>query len=372
MKKLLLILSLVLILGCLISCQAKSGQVEQGYILSPPAPDNDGIIKILLYYDMEGISGQNDIRSLDYGNEEYEIAREWLTNDVNAVIKGLFAGGADVVDVVDAHGSGNPQPDILVEKMDSRAQLLDKDEPFRPYVDLTEKGIYDAVAVACMHSKTGGGGFAAHTYTLGMDWILNDMSINETEIIVYSWGRADVPVIFASGDNTLKDQLEWMTWLEYVTVKTTKSADDAELIPFDVVHKQMQEAAQRAVENISISKAVKLTLPIKAQLRAVPPAGLNQLEGVPGISYKDQTVTFEAADYLQAYNGIEALIGVATRGYMSLYNEVLRNMENRDKILSQYGDLIMKRWVDVESGRWEPPAPPSRKKSASRKYFGVR
>lgn len=46
-----------------------------------------------------------------------------------------------------------------------------------------------------MHSKTGGGGFAAHTYTIGIDWILNDMSINETEIIAYSWGRADVPAM---------------------------------------------------------------------------------------------------------------------------------------------------------------------------------
>ena len=64
-----------------------------------------------------------------------------------------------------------------------------------PYTALTQKGIYDAVAVVYMHSKTGGGGFAAHTYTIGIDWILNDMSINETEIIAYSWGRADVPAM---------------------------------------------------------------------------------------------------------------------------------------------------------------------------------
>jgi hypothetical protein len=35
----------------------------------------------------------------------------------------------------------------------------------------------------CYIYSTDGGGFAAHTYTLGMDWILNDMSINESEII---------------------------------------------------------------------------------------------------------------------------------------------------------------------------------------------
>jgi hypothetical protein len=114
-----------------------------GILISTPAPDKDGVIKILLYYDMEGISGQNDMRSLLYGNEEYPPMRSLLTDDVNAVIAGLFAGGADVVD---AHGSGNPEPDIFLDKMDSRAKMVSRNESFRPYCDLTEKDTYDAVA----------------------------------------------------------------------------------------------------------------------------------------------------------------------------------------------------------------------------------
>jgi len=354
-------------------CGTGTAPVESGgRVISGAAPDTDGATKILLYYDMEGTSGQNDIRSLSFGNEEYREARVWLTDDVNAVIEGLFAGGADVVDVVDAHGSGNPQRDILLDKLDSRAQMLYKDEPFRPYVDLTEKGLYDAVAVVCMHSKTGGGGFAAHTYTLGMDWILNDMSINETEIIAYSWGRADVPLIFASGDNKLKEQLEWMTWLEFVTVKIAKSADDAELIPFDEVHQEMRAASQRAVENLSRAQAVKLSTPIKAQLRAVHPARLDMLDGVPGILCQDQTVTFEAQDYLEAYDGIEGLLRVATLGYTGLLNEVLRDEDNRLKIMNEYRELLFRRWVDVESGRWQPPSPVSKKAGGKGKYFGAR
>jgi D-amino peptidase len=342
-----------------------------GRYLSNSAPDTDGIIKILVYYDMEGISGQNDIRSLSFGNEEYNRAREWLTNDVNAVIDGLFTGGADEVHVVDAHGSGNPDPDILVDKMDSRAHLISRDKPFEAYVDLTEEGSFDAVAVVCMHSKTGGGGFAAHTYTIGMDWILNDLSINETEIIAYSWGRADVPVIFASGDDKLEEQLEWMDWLEYVRVKKAKDAGDAELIPFEIVHQEMQTAAKRSVENIPNSKAVHLTQPIKAQLRAVHPARLDQLEDVPGINYEDQTVTFTAEDFREAYDGITALVGLATRGYIRLVNDVIRNQENADKIRNEIGEKIDAVWVEVESGRWKPPVPTQREETR-RKYFGAR
>jgi D-amino peptidase len=345
------------------------GEASVGRYLSEPAPNTDGIIKILVYYDMEGISGQNDMRSLSFGNEEYEEARVWLTDDVNAVIDGLFAGGADEVHVVDAHGSGNPDPDILVDKMDERAQLVSKDHPFDAYTALTEEGIYDGVAVVCMHSKTGGGGFAAHTYTIGMDWILNDISINETEIITYSWGRADVPVIFASGDDKLEEQLEWMDWLEYVRVKIAKGAGDAELIPFEEVHQNMRDAAKRAVENLPNSKAVHLSKPIKAQLRAVYPARLNQLNGVPGIDYKDQTVTFTAEDFQAAYNGITALIRVATRGYDRLLRDVIRNQENARKIFTEFGEKIDATWVEVESGLWKPPTPPQKQKK-KRKYYG--
>jgi len=354
------------------SCsQQQTTEGTLGRISSEPAPDTDGVTKILLYYDMEGISGLNDMRALSYGNEEYKPAQEWLTNDVNAVIDGLFAGGADVVHVVDAHGSGNPEPDILLDRMDSRAEFVYRDKPFRPYVDLTEKGVYDGVAVVCMHSKTGGGGFAAHTYTIGMDWILNDMRINESEIIAYSWGRADVPVIFASGDNKLQEQLAWMTWLEYVTVKKAKSATDAELRPFEEVHSEMRAAAERAVKNLPNIKAVKFTTPIKAQMRAFHPASLRMLDGVPGINYEDNTVTFEANDFLEAYDGIEALISVATTGYVQLLQQTVATQDNSAKIMSEFIEKLFVRWGEVESGRWKPPKPPETKKS-SRKYFGAR
>ncbi len=345
-------------------------QTENGIVFLNPAADKDGKIKILLYYDMEGISGQNDMRTLSYRNKEYPPARELLTNDVNAVIDGLFAGGADAVDVVDAHGSGNPQPDILLDKMDKRAKMISRDKSFRPYCDLAEKDIYDAVAVVCMHSKTGGGGFAAHTYTIGMDWIFNGRSINETEIIAYSWGRVNVPVIFASGDDKLKEQLDYMSWLQYATVKKAKGASDADLIPLEEVHKKMREKAEKAVKNLKKSKAVRFTTPIKAQLHAVHPASLTRLNGVPGINYADDTVTFEVADYQAAYDGIEALINIATVGYTGILYEVIRKQDNGSEIFQNFRNTLIERWGDVESGRWKKPG--SRQSRGGNNNFGVR
>jgi D-amino peptidase len=371
-KKFYFSLFSMILIAAFFACESQQAvEVPFERELLEPAQDADGEIKILLYYDMEGVSGQNLIRSLDFGNDEYFEAREWLTDDVNAVIDGLFSGGADAVDVVDAHGSGNPEPDILLDKMDPRARMIYKDNPFRPYVDLVEPEIYDAVVVVCMHSKTGGGGFAAHTYTLGMDWIMNDMSINESEIIAYSWGRANVPLIFASGDDKLEEQLSWMSWLEYVQVKKAKGAGDAELRPFEEVHTEMRQSAKRSVEKIPQCKAVKLREPIKAQLRAVHPANLGRMEGIPGIDYENQTVTFDAQNFQEAYDGIVALVRLATTGYSQIIQRVVLNQEKGPEIFKEIEEQLFSEWIDVESGHWKQPAP-QEKGPSSKKYFGAR
>jgi len=341
---------------------------EAARTLTDPAPDTDGVVRVLLYYDMEGLSGQDDPRSIFYRESEpYARARELLTGDVNAVVEGLFAGGADEVHVVDAHGSGNPEPDVLLDRMDSRALLVVRDQPFAPYVDLAEPGVYDAVAVVGMHSRTGAGGFASHTYTLGMEIILNGSPVTETEIIGYSWGRVDVPVVFAAGDDRLQDNLSTMPWIVFVRVKDATSASTAELRPVDEVHQEMRTGAERALQARASARAMKLTTPVRAALRAVPPARLNMLEGVPGIDYRDQTVSFQADDFRAAYDGVIALIGVARLGYGDVLNEYLRGAD--PGVLTGYSGYLATRWWDVESGRWTPP--PRREPEPGRRYHGA-
>jgi D-amino peptidase len=331
-----------------------------------PVDSEDGI-RILVLHDMEGLSGQDDPKTFDFDNEEYALGQELLVGDVNAVIDGLFAGGATEVHLVDGHGSGNREPDVPPDRLDERAEQVVRDEWFDAYFDLVEPGAYDAVAVVAMHAKTGSGGFASHTYTLGMDFILNGESITETELVAMSWGRVDVPLIFASGDDHLASDLQNLTWIEYVTVKEATSADTAIPRPLAEARADLRASAQRAVENLGQAKVMKITTPVTATLRVVPPASLERLEGFPGVDYADNSVTFEAADLAGAYDGLGAIVGVATRGYTSVLGEVIRAHPDADAIRTAYSEALMARWFDVESGRWQPeeesPPPP-------RKYYG--
>jgi len=378
MRKMWFTVLILMLTVFLFSCDKGDGGGEitediPPYTVNAVVPDGDGTTKILLYYDMEGISGVNKYEQVGFANPEYETGMENLTKDVNAVIDGLFAGGADIVHITDAHGSGNPDPDVNLEKLDTRAQMLYKDVRYKPYIDLSETEKYDAVAVVAMHAKTGDAGFLAHTYNGGCDWIINGKSITETEIIAYAWGRYGTPVIFSSGDDILKGQLEYMDWLEFVTVKKAINWLDAELFPLDEVHAEMREKAKKAVENLANAKYVVFSEPLTAALRTQFPADHSILDGVPGIDYKDKTVTFQAQTYREAYEGIEELIQVAGAGRMKLTQEYLAQSEYSPKIFKEIRAYMFSKFNDWIEGKWDPDAKPEKKEEKKdEQYFGVK
>jgi D-amino peptidase len=327
-------------------------------------------IRILVYHDMEGLAGQDDWRSFLFSHpEKYPEGQKLLAADVNAVVDGLFAGGATQVDVVDAHGSGNPEPDVRPDLLDPRARQVVRDKPFDPYVDIIAPNTYDAVVAVAMHAKTGSHGFASHTITLGMDMLLNDKPITESEIVGYSWGRVGVPMIFVSGDDHLKDDLRVMPWIEFVVTKKATSASTVELRPVDEVHAEMRTKAALAVRNISKAKVMTLKTPLRAGLHAVPPASLESLKGVPGITYKDQAVTFTAPDFRAAYDGVIGLVAAARGSYMTVLRETVQALPDGKKILADYSDALFMRWMDYESGRWRPSPP---RPQTATKFYGDR
>jgi D-amino peptidase len=335
-----------------------------------PAPA-DGI-RVLIIHDMEGLSGQDDPSSFGFGTDTYPAGQEMLAADVNAVVDGLFAGGATEVLIADGHGSGNPEPDLRTDLLDPRAAQIIRDEPFDTYFDLPESESIDAVAVVGMHAKTGSGGFASHTFTLGIDLLINGQSITETELVALSWGRVGVPVIFASGDDRLRGDLQTMPWIEYVTVKDATAADSARVRPVSEARAELTAAARRAVENLSSAKVTRVNTPIFASLHAVPPASLRFLDGIPGIDYEDDTLTFVTDDMRAAYDGLVEIVGAATVGYLGILQETVGSRPEAGEIFAAYGDALSRRWFDQESGRFERPEPGSGGTDAIQRYHGYR
>ncbi len=344
-----------------------------GVTLAAPRAPRDGQVRVLLYHDMEGLAGQDDYRTFNFSHPEYYAkGRDFLIADINAVIAGLFDGGATSVEVIDAHGSGNPDPDVDASRLDRRATQLVRDSAFRQYVDVVAPDRYDAVVAVGMHAKTGSRGFASHTVTIGMALEMNGHEVTETEMVAYSWGRVGVPVIFVSGDDRLQGDLSTMPWIQYVVTKRATSASTVVLRDVGEVHAEMRARAADAVRGIASAKAMTVQEPVRAALRVVQPASLAMLRGVPGVTVSDagDRVSFDASDFQGAYDGLNALIGVARLAYPATTNEVLRAHPDSTRIARLQRERLMERWFDVESGRWQPPAAPAA--VPGRKFYGAR
>ena len=345
---------------------------SEPWTLEVPEPRTEDRIRVLIIHDMEGLAGQSDPTSFSFGTDLYPSGQEWLAGDINAVVDGLFAGGATEVVIADGHGSGNPDPDLRTDLLDERATQIIRDEPFDTYFDLPESEEIDAVAVVGMHARTGSGGFASHTFTLGIDLLINGQAITETELVALSWGRVGVPVIFASGDDRLRGDLQTMPWIEFVTVKDANGADDAVTRPVPEARADLREGAKRAVEKLSSAKAMRASTPISASLHAVPPASLRFLEGVPGVDYRDDTYTFLAGNMREAYDGLVAVVGLARVGYSSVLQEVVAERADGGDIFAAYGDALRRRWFDQESGRYARPEEGAGLAEGLRRFHGYR
>lgn len=351
---------------------AVTDAASRGVTLSSPRSARDGSLRVLVYHDMEGLAGQDDYRTFNYSHPEYYAKGQgYLVADINAVVDGLFAGGATSVEIIDAHGSGNPSPDVDPTRLDPRAKQLTRDAPFRHYVDVVAPDSYDAVVAVGMHAKTGSQGFASHTVTIGMGLSMNGHAITETEIVAYSWGRVGVPVIFVSGDDHLQRDLATMPWIQFVVTKQATSANTVVLRNVDAVHAEMRTKAAAAVRALASAKVMRVKEPVQAALRVVRPASLAMLRGVPGValSADGNEVAFTATDFQGAYDGLNALIGVARLAYPTTTNEVIREHRDNAIIARLQRERLMERWFDVESGRWRPPAAPT--PAPGRKYYGA-
>lgn len=346
-------------IGCLVVALWSSGACTPARLALTPdqqiAESRTGP-RVLVHYDMEGMAGQDDWRSAAaWWPEQYAIGQRLLAEDVNAVIAGLFAGGAAIVDVVDQHGSGNPGHNLPPELLDRQV----RNHFHRHDAPRAAPNVYDGVVMVAMHGKTGSGGFMAHTGTFGIERIINGRSVSEAEFGAYSWGDAATPVIFVSGDDRLRDDLRAvMPWLEYVVTKRAISPRAVELRPVELVRAELRAGAKRALERLPEMKSLRARTPVRAGVRAVPPADLSALRAIPGINFADGLVSFEAPTFGAAVHALIALQYIAAEmGGRRYVNEILERSPHWQKLNRAAEAGFWEVWITLESERSAAAAP---------------
>lgn len=273
-------------------------------------------MKILIAADMEGITGVVHWDQVNPNHSEYARFRKLMTADVNAAIRGAFAGGASSVIVTDGHNNGR---NILIEELDERASLTSGSPAPLSMVSGVDEDV-DGVMFVGYHGRMGAqNAILDHTWSderVSGLWI-NGRAFGESGLNGAVCGHFNVPVIMASGDQTLCAEVQefFGNKIETAQVKKAVSRMSAECLPPAVTAKLIEEIAKRAVINLKSKKApkpFKVGAPIKMTVEFEQSDMADRAALMPFAKRTmDRRVEYSADDMVTIYLAFRTLLALA-------------------------------------------------------------
>lgn len=205
-------------------------------------------MKIYISADIEGISGVVSGNQTHQGGHGYERACKLMTEEVNAVIKGIKSLGMCEILVNDSHG---PMTNILIESLDEAANLISGNKKLLGMMEGIDES-YDAVMLIGYHGRHNTSGVLAHTYNGGVisEVKINGNIVGEFEFNCILAGYFGVPVVMVSGDDVLSTQVNnFNEHIKTVVVKKAHSRYTAECLHPKKVHRLLQESANKILSS---------------------------------------------------------------------------------------------------------------------------
>jgi len=286
-------------------------------ILSTISPAQKAGPKVFISVDMEGIWGVVHGSQTSSEGSDYNQARKWMADDVNAVVAGLFDAGASEVVVNDSHGS---MRNIVADALDPRASLISgTPKPLSMMQGIDES--FDACVFVGYHARAGTA-MAVLDHTISGSVVrsirLNGEETPELGLNAAIAGYFKVPVIMLTGDTETCAQAKSILGEKLVTVavKEAQGRYAAKNLPLDEARKRLRDGAREALQKRGQIKALRLSPPFKFQLE-VNTSGQAEL---PSLIYLverkgPRTLEFYADDYLTGFKLLRAVIALAGISY---------------------------------------------------------
>jgi D-amino peptidase len=330
-------------------------------------------LKVLVLYDMEGVSGATDYRHTSYMHTpEYTEGRKSLTADVNAAAAGLKAAGATEIVVVDGHGSGNATgPDVIEEQLLAPAKMHYQDTPFDIYMDSYDQS-FDAIVAVGMHAGAGNRqGFLSHTYTFeDVEYKVNGVPFNESMVLAHGAARLKIPVVAVSGDDQLEKEIRRnLPWAQYATVKHAVSKAKAEAFARDDVSRRIETAARDGLAHLQDAKLPEMHGPYRFALTFQDEAQARNAAMVPGteILPGGTSVQYVAGDFEEGYRKSVRLISMASAiGRATAMQAVVGESKPNGDLRIAVTDWLYSRFLQGM------PRPQSSAASQPARYWGAR
>jgi D-amino peptidase len=221
----------------------------------------------LILADLEGISCVFTHEQCSTGTKAWRQAKNYLTSNLNAVIKGICSQDSEAkITVRDLH---NQCYNINLKLLDSRVRYIGG--PYhKPIIWFGDLKGYDLAYMVGIHARSGSQGFYAHTQCLEFaEVMVNGKPVCEVEItasIIAESFPDHYPIGFVSGEQLAIDQAkESLPWLIGVPIgkKIKKSENKCKIVEENrLLNKFAQETVKR-VDNFGI---FQFELPLNAKI----------------------------------------------------------------------------------------------------------
>lgn len=308
-------------------------------------------LKVVILDDMEGISGINDWHQILYGCKEFEeFGRVQVTEDVNAAIRGLRTAGVTEIRVIDNHGSGGPNMNVIPEKLEKGVKLFQGPDLLNRLKEGTDKSIDAAVLVGYHAMADTKDGFLRHTITPGPKIRINGRFVGETALDAYALSEYGVPVIMDTGDQALiKEALAFLPGIETVQVKTSSDSRTTKCLPLSKARKLIEQAAERAFLRVNEFKPTKIAKPTRIDVSFPSKEQADMSEIIPKAKRSgENTVSYMAEEWDEVDKFITTALSLASKTEMRTLLGKLSKLEGYGKISSEYGEAFVSEWLSQD------------------------
>jgi D-amino peptidase len=223
--------------------------------------------KIYILTDLEGISGVfKFLQTREKDSPQNIQACEYFMDDLTAVVRGLRAGGATEILVVDGHGNQC----VIPHKMEPGVKYVTGIP--RPGAMWGLDGSFDGMVQLGAHAMMGTpDGVLCHTQSSRSEnrYWYNGIECGELVQCALIAGHYEVPTIMVTGDEATCREAERFFGESCITVAVKEgiAREAARLYPFEETRRALFEGARMAIDALPRCKPFTMDMPIKGKLQ---------------------------------------------------------------------------------------------------------
>jgi len=254
--------------------------------------------RIFVLCDLEGVSGVVNWGDTGPG-PTYQRSLRLATEELNALLRGLRAGGAEEIAVLDGHGGGGLDPELVTEECEVRLG-----RPIRAPYGMDEG--WDGVVYFAHHSMAGTpGGHLCHSWSheTVVECTLKGEPIGEIGWYIYLAGYFGARAMLVTGDDKACAEAErYAAGIEKAVVKKGVNTTTALCRPPQVARAIIEDAARRAMKRLEEMEPPAVPkAPYLVTCRYIDPTMAEEYCAArPWARRVDaRTVAIEADDYLE-------------------------------------------------------------------------